>query len=75
MLNLHLRVDDPVKVFLALVLSTRSTLHSTEQTGLPVHTLICALGSLISLSVLDLGLLVCRSFVIPGDDSLDCIVP
>lgn len=73
--NLHFGVDNPVEVLFSLVLTARSTLHGTEQSGPPFDAFIRALGGLFSLPVFNLGLFVRCRFVIASVDRLDCFEP
>jgi len=73
--GVDLGVNDPIKVLISLFRATGTTLDSAEQARFPFNTLIGSLGSLFTLTVFDLGLLVCGGFVIPGDDGLDSGMP
>jgi hypothetical protein len=69
--NIHFGIDDPIQVFLAFVLATRTAVYSTEQSGPPLNTFINTLGSLISLAIFNLGLLIRRGYVVLREDRLD----
>lgn len=66
----HLRVDDPLEVFLALLRAARTAPDSPEQPGVPFYTVVGPGGRLFALPVFDLGLLLCGQFVISLLDSL-----
>lgn len=69
--NIHFGIDDPVQIFLALILPTWASVYSPEQARPPFDTFVGALGSLIPLAILNLGLLVRRGCVVLRDDRLD----
>ena len=71
----HLSVEDPIEVFVALVGSSGAALNGTEKLGMPVNTLVGALGGFISLTIFDLGLFVGCGLVVLGQDRLDSVLP
>lgn len=68
-------VDNPVEIFLSLFRATGSTLNCAEKPRLPVNTLIGALGGLLALTILDLGLFIRSGAMVRGYDGLDGLVP
>src|SRR6478609_10827254 len=62
--HLHVRVNDPFEILFTLFHTARAALSSPEQTWVPLNVLLGSLSSLLTLSIFDLGLLVCRKLVI-----------
>lgn len=62
--DLHLCVDDPVKILLAFVGATRASLNPTEEFRMPFHSVIGPLGCFFSLAIFDLRLFICGHLVV-----------
>lgn len=73
--NIHFGIDDPVQILFTFILPTWPSLCNPEQARPPFDTFVGALGSLISLAIFNLGLLVRRGCVVLRDDRLDRGLP
>lgn len=56
--SLHLGIDDPVQILFSLINTSWPALHAMEQLRLPLYTVFGPFGRLLSLTVLDLRLLI-----------------
>ena len=71
----HLGIDDPVKVFLALLTPTVTTPYTPEELRVPVDTLAVSFRGFLALSVFDSGLCIRSDVLVPALHSLRHFVP
>lgn len=72
---LHLGVNNPVEVFIAFVRSSRASLDGTEQPRMPFNSLVSTFSGFVSLAIFNFGFFVGCSFVILGQNRLNCFFP